>query len=215
MTHRLREGLPKLPETLRDVPVDARGYPVPFFVAWVDGQPDHRVIDPKKLVRCVREQLCWICGQPLRWPAVIVNGPMGCVNRVSSEPPSHEACARFSVTACPFLSRPHAHRREAGMPDGHCEAPGVMLKHNPGISLLWWTSRVEAFSVARARYLFSIGTPLRVEWWTQGRRATREEADQAIVAGLPHLVAMASDEEERATLQHQADELRAWLPPEV
>ena len=223
MRYPLRKGLPKLPATMRQRPIDARGYPVPFFVAWPDGQPDHRIAEPIKLMRCVRDGLCWICGQPLRSPAVAVIGPMCGVNHVSSEPPSHETCARFAVTACPFLSRPLAHRREAGLAETPLSEPTGMLKHNPGVSLLWWTDRVEAFSPVGAgrsqrtgarRVLFDIGTPLRVEWWTEGRRATREEAERAIAIGLPKLEALAQSDEDRAMLRYEADALRAWLPLE-
>jgi hypothetical protein len=219
--HPYRKGLPEVPTTMRPLPIDWRGFPVPFFVAWIKGSPDHRVVEPIKLMRCVRDGLCWICGRPLIAPAVCVVGPMCGVNHVSSEPPSHEACARFSVQACPFLSRPHAHRREAGLPDVPLvEAPGAMLMHNPGMSLLWWTSRVEAFKVGRVKgshnLLFDIGDPLKVEWWTEGRPATRDEAEQAIVVGLPRLEAACEGREnELAVLHQQAGVLRRWLPAEA
>jgi len=35
----LRESLPSLPLAMRGLPRDHRGYPVPWFVAWVDGKP--------------------------------------------------------------------------------------------------------------------------------------------------------------------------------
>src|SRR5687768_6618400 len=108
----LRPGLPPLPDKLKGLAVDRRGYPVPFFVGYVGEEPDFRVVDPRKLLRCVKEKLCWVCGQPLDPIWVFVIGPMCGVNRISSEPPSHYQCARFSAEACPFLARPHMVRRE-------------------------------------------------------------------------------------------------------
>jgi hypothetical protein len=214
MKRDLRPELPEAPPAIRRLPVDARGFPVPFFVAWLDGKPDHRIVEPIKLMRCVREGLCWICGQKLTRPAVCVIGPMCGVNHVSSEPPSHEACARFAVQGCPFMSRPNMRRREAGLPPELVAAPGVM--HNPGLSLLWWTERVEVFKAAGPRShrrLFDIGDPLRVEWWTEGRLATRDEAEAALAVGLPKLMAQAGgDAAEIAQLDRQADRLREWLP---
>lgn len=215
MRHPLRPGLPELPAKLKRLPVDARGYPVPFFVAWVEGAPDHRIVEPIKFRRCVKDGLCWICGQPLRQPAVCVIGPMCGVNRVSSEPPSHEACARFAVVGCPFLSKPHMRRREAGLPDERHGPAGIALLHNPGMSLLWWTRRVEVFKAESGNggLLFHIGEPQRVEWWTQGRLATRDEAEQALAVGLPNLLRLAGGStDDIEQLHRQADELRAWLP---
>jgi hypothetical protein len=220
MRHPLRPGLPELPPSMRKLPVDARGFPVPFFVAWLDGKPDHRVVEPIKLLRCIRDGVCWICGERLTLPVVCVIGPMCGVNHVSSEPPSHEACARFSVSGCPFLSRPSMRRREAGLPEELIAAPGVALLHNPGVSLLWWTERVEVFKVkgpkGSTHRLFDIGEPQRVEWWTEGRLATRDEAIDAIILGLPKLMEQAGgDAAEIASLGEQARALRRWLPEEV
>lgn len=219
MSAALRPGLPELPDTMRGLAVDERGYPVPFFVALIDGKPDHRVVDPAKLWRCVRKHLCWICGQRLTKPAVSVVGPMCGINRVSSEPPMHEACARFSVQACPFLSKPQMHRREAGMPEGLVEASGNMLLHNPGVSLLWWTERVEMFKVpprpGQSGVLFDIGKPLKVEWWTQGRQATRQEVERAVAAGLPKLTAAAESAAELLDIQKRLEQLHELMPAEV
>lgn len=40
MTTSLRADLPPLPPRMQRLPVDERGYPVSFFVAWPDGKPD-------------------------------------------------------------------------------------------------------------------------------------------------------------------------------
>ena len=59
-----------LPLRLRKLPLDPRGYPVPWFVAWVDGVPEFRAVDGRKFVQAVRAKLCWVCGEPLgRWLA--------------------------------------------------------------------------------------------------------------------------------------------------
>ena len=42
----IRPGLPPLTGHLTRLPIDERGFPVPYFVAIVDGKPDHRIIDP-------------------------------------------------------------------------------------------------------------------------------------------------------------------------
>jgi hypothetical protein len=47
---------------MSDLPVDERGFPVPWFVAWFDGKPEFRAMDGLKWIRAVREHLCWVCG---------------------------------------------------------------------------------------------------------------------------------------------------------
>src|ERR1041385_5281600 len=107
----LRPGLPELPPKMRALPIDKRGFPVPFFVAMVDGEPDHRMVEPRAVKVCVEQRRCWICGGQLGVFKSFTVGPMCAINRISAEPPAHFECARYSATACPFLSRPHAHRR--------------------------------------------------------------------------------------------------------
>jgi len=214
-----RKDLPEVPSRMLDLDVDDRGYPVPYFVAVIDGKPDHRVADPAKLIACVRDKLCWVCGRRMVFPPVCVIGPMCGVNRVSSEPPVHEECARFSVLGCPFLSRPHAKRREAGMPGGLVLPPGTMIARNPGVMLLWWSQGVSMFETDRVKhgrdFLFDVGKPLAVEWWTEGRMAMRREAVMAIESGLPALEALCENDKDRKVLGELVGELLRWLPTDT
>ena len=42
---KLRAELEALPARLHFLPVDERGYPVPWFVAWRDGKPEFRAME--------------------------------------------------------------------------------------------------------------------------------------------------------------------------
>lgn len=191
----IRAELPELPRNMRDLPVDKRGYPVPWFVDWVNGEPEFRAMDRRKLHRAVKERLCWVCGKPLWREMVFVIGPMCAINRISSEPPSHRECAQFSARGCPFLSRPHMVRREDGLPEGtNHNAVGIMVDRNPGATLLWFTYRYELVNSpaipeagARKGILFLLGRAFKVEWYCKGRAATRAEVMESINTGLPLL----------------------------
>lgn len=162
--------------------------PPPFFVAWVDGKPDHRVIDAAKRKRCVAENLCWLCGGPLmqRHVAYVI-GPMCAINRISSEPPMHFGCAEYACRVCPFLTKPKAHRREASYPADATPAVGEPISRNPGVILLWLTrSRLNPVPVAGGE-LFDVGEPAQVFWFAEGRAATRAEVTASIESGLPLL----------------------------
>lgn len=192
-----------MPPRIKRLPVDHRGFPVPKFVAWVDGQPDHRVVDARRFTPAIKKRECWICGEPLGRMYCSVIGCMCAVNRIISEPPSHRDCAEFAVKACPFLARPHAHRREAGMPDGIKDAAGVGLKRNPGVTCLWisrdYPRPEEAWGGSRG-LLFHLQEPVETIWYREGRLAARQEVEDAILEGLPHLKGVAEKEGEAALI---------------
>lgn len=189
----LRPGLPPLPERLTGLPLDSRGYPVPYFVAWPNGVPDFRVSDPAKLDAALKRSICWMCGQDLVGELTFVIGPMCAVNRISSEPPNHPECADFAGRACPFLARPKAERREANLPKGHTDPGGYSIRRNPGVVLLWTclAYRVVWDHHRPPKPLFKIGAPARLDWLCEGRTATRDEVMASIESGYPLLEAPA------------------------
>jgi len=187
MSGELRKQLPPLPERMRHLPIDARGYPVPYFVAWVDGKPDHRIADGRKFPIAVRQSLCWMCGQKLGSFKSFCIGPMCAITRTISEPPSHLECLRFAATACPFMTRPRAQRREANLPDCGLTTAGDGIRRNPGAVCIWTTKRFTAWHPDTGGVLFRLGDPERTEWYCEGRPATRAEVDESIRTGLPLL----------------------------
>lgn len=224
MTHinppAMRPGLPELPLNMRDLPVCERGYPVPWFVEWIDGKPDHRIMDRSKMPQAVKEQLCWLCGKPLMAFKTSVIGPMCAITRTISEPGSHRECARYAVRACPFMVRPHAHRRTAGLPDETSMAGDPILR-NPGVVCLWSARRLTPFSVANGVLFELLAPPDSFEWYAEGRLATRAEVDAAIESGLPVLREASEREgpkfvvelEDRILLVQEL--LDRWLPRPV
>lgn len=191
-----RSDIPTPTERIARLPVH-RGYPVPWFVAWLDGdgepvargegEPEFRVVAPGAAAKAYHESLCWICGEPRDQYAAFVAGPMCAVNRTSSEPPSHPECAGWAACACPFLARPHARRRESGLPSEAIEPAGVMLRRNPGVALVWASSSWFPWRPPTGGVLFNLGEPEQVAWFAEGRVATREEIERSIDSGLPAL----------------------------
>jgi len=58
MKNELRTGMPKLPSRMKSLPVDERGYPVPWFVAWIGGKPEFRTVEAGKVIKAIRERRC-------------------------------------------------------------------------------------------------------------------------------------------------------------
>ena len=177
---------PDAPDRIKALPTDHRGFPVPWFVAWIDGKPDFRVVGPRKVELALRRRCCWICGRSTGLYKAFVIGPMCAVNRVSAEPPAHRQCATFAAKACPFLAQPKMRRNEKDLPAEAADPAGVMIKRNPGVALVWVTT---AFKVVEAGegLLFDVGEPASVHWYAEGREATRDEVVTSIRSGLPLL----------------------------
>jgi hypothetical protein len=180
----------EMPSRMRHLPISNEGYPIPFFVPYYDGKPEFRGFDPDKMRVCVRHQRCWLCGEQLGRFLVFTIGPMCAVNRVSAEPPSHYDCSHYAAEACPFLSQPRMRRNEKDMPE-HLEPGGIMLRRNPGVTLLWVTRHYKPFKDGQGGVLFNVGDPHRVEFYAEGRKATHDEIMASIDSGMPTLRKMA------------------------
>lgn len=185
-----------MPTRLRHRPISAEGYPIPAFVEYVDGKPDFRVMSGEHYARCIKHRMCWVCGQPLGKFMAFVIGPMCAVNRISAEPPSHYDCAMYSVHACPFLTQPRMRRNEKDLP-GEGKEVGVMLKHNPGVTLIWVTQGYRVFREGQG-VLCEIGDPVSIEFYREGRRATLDEVLASMDIGLPKLRAVAERQGRKA-----------------
>ena len=183
-----KQDLTTLPSRMRNLPVDDRGFVVPWFVDKDrDGKPEFRAMDPRKLVRALNEKRCWVCGDQLGRFITFVAGPMCGVNRTSGEPPAHYECALWSAMNCPWLSNPMAERRvDEGM--GYLQDSRVgAIQRNPGVTMLWVTRDYSVWKPQPNQVLITMGEPERVEFYKERRRATRAEVLASIESGLPHL----------------------------
>lgn len=197
---------PALPRRMARLPRDKHSRPVPWFVAWIDGQPDFRVVRENGISDAVRFHICWLCGQPLGANASFVIGPMCALNRVSAEPPSHRDCATFAAQACPFLVTPNMRRRDSSMPEDASAPDGIMIARNPGVALVW-TSR--NWRMRTDYRLFDVGDPTETRWYAEGRPATRDEVLAAIDSGLPLLRAEAEQDPRPAAALAELDRQHA------
>lgn len=213
---------PHMPASMKSLSTNPAGYPIPWFVdrrSGPVGNPDFRVMDARRLREAVMKDLCWVCGGRMNrsGPRVFVAGPMCLVNLNSAEPPSHAACARWSTKACPFLVNPRKVRRETNIPETG-EVAGEMIARNPGVTALIFCDGYTPWNPGNG-ILFRPYDPTGVEWFSQGRPATRAEVEESIDTGLPVLMEMAEaqDAEEPGAgavneLARQVEAARKWLP---
>lgn len=202
-------GLPPgLPNRMKSLPRDARGAPIPFFTAVIDGKYDFRVIDPETMKACVQDHLCFVCGQrlPARGSGTFVVGPAGLMNRISGEPPSHFDCAEWSARACPFLANPNKERRTTAIPEATTELGGTHVMENPGVAAVITAQGWSIISDGGEGILWRMDYIKSVVWRAQGREASRSEVTEAIDRSYERLVAMGANAENRLR------EARKWIP---
>lgn len=210
--HSLRPELENLPARMQHLSIDKRGYVVPWFVAWIDGEPEFRAMDPVKWKTAVQYRICWVCGGKLGNYMTFVAGPMCGINRTSAEPPAHLECAEWSARNCPFLNNPEQVRRHDDRID-LTKSPGFALQRNPGVTMLWTTKTYSVFQDHQGKPLLTFGEPESVKWYAHGREATRAEVDESIATGLPALTALARSEKDGMKFLNEAIErFEKFLP---
>jgi len=214
--HALRHDIAEPPKLMRHLPIDKRGYPVPWFVDWLpNGEPEFRAMDRRKFNAAIDDKLCWTCGNKLFGEQVFCIGPMCAVNRLSSEPASHWQCAVYAAQNCPFLSKPQMVRRKDGLTDVGAAA-GEMIERNPGVTLLWYTRYHRILEIrnrpgAGNGRLFQLGRAYKVEWYCRGRIATRAEIVDSIESGIPLLREQAAKYDGPEGVIHLENQItKAW-----
>lgn len=214
----LKPELEPVPKCMAHLKISSRGYPVPWFVVWLNGEPEFRRADGRKWTAALKERLCWVCGNKIDGLVTFVIGPMCAVNRTTAEPGCHKTCARWSARNCPFLSKPQMVRRDDSDVPG-VEPPGIAIMRNPGVTCLWTTDGWQLFDDSAGGKLIHLGAAKAVEWFREGRAATRAEIEESIRTGLPALekVALEQDHSERrnaatTALKSATGRLRLLLP---
>jgi hypothetical protein len=190
----------EIPVRMRQLRISNEGYPVPWFVPWVNEKPEFRGMDAPKFSAAIRQKRCLLCGDFLGRHMTFVIGPMCAVNRVSAEPPCHYTCALYAVKACPFLTQPRMRRNEKDMPIDATNPAGMMIKRNPGVTLMWTTKKYDLMKIQDG-YLIKVGDPEKVEFFAEGRTATRQQILDSINSGLPILVKQAEKDGQKAVAE--------------
>jgi hypothetical protein len=202
----------EIPDRMRHLKISDEGYPVPWFVPWVDGKPEFRGMDGEKFGIAVRHKRCWLCGEPLGKHMTFVIGPMCGITRTTAEPPCHHSCAEYAVKACPFLTQPRMRRNEKDMPEGGTVA-GIMIKRNPGVVLMWTTTSYKIFK--SGGILFKVGDPEKIEFCSNGRTAERQEILESIESGIPILMKEAEKDGQDGIAELHKHLERMWKLIEV
>jgi hypothetical protein len=186
---------PDMPQRMRTLPRDPRGYPVPYLVLLdSDGRPQFAVNDSRRVEESWRKGLCSICGKRLlrtprgqreQW---FIGGSRCFLHEAGAflDPPMHLECAEYALAVCPFLAarryRSVAFEKRAEritVPDGmalveHEHAlPDLPERFGLGITL-----DVDRHTIGGGSPVYLPRDWLYVEWWRAGERISAPDTGE-------------------------------------
>lgn len=178
-----------LPPAMKNLQQDARGYPVPVTVPWIDGRPKFASVSTSRKLIVGKFHLCGICGNTMEpgepyyftWDAdnagfyeAAIAAGVAVRGQMSQEPGGHRECILYSAMACPHLSSNSARRITASNGLQHVDK-GEMR----GAEGLVCASDGCDFVIKNGATLFVLGALQKLHRYTEGRELS-ELLNQAI-----------------------------------
>lgn len=121
----------KIPDLMRKLPLDSRGYPIPYVVLNDDkGCPHFKINDDTKSDECIAKNLCTICGTKMdRTSMWLLGGPQSAFHPKGSfvEPPVHRECGLYALQVCPYLRYNNYGKKDIMVKDGSFNKPLLLL----------------------------------------------------------------------------------------
>lgn len=121
----------KIPPIMQKLPLDARGYPIPYVVLYDDkGCPHFKINDDKKVKECADKNLCTVCGTKMdRTSMWLIGGPGSAFHPrgMFVETPVHRDCGLYSLQTCPYLRHNTYNKKAIHIKDGSFSKPMAFL----------------------------------------------------------------------------------------
>lgn len=204
-----------VPPRMASLAVDHRGYPVPYFVKIINGEPDFRVLDLDRLYRCANLDLCQICGTKHDKIVWFVAGPTFVMNQSSAEPPMHRECAEYALKTCPFMLYPKAERAKKALPEDagfNYSLGNVVLKKPPVFAMCGTEHYSTSCNEERGLY-FQAGDFVEVDWWAAGLKVGRGQALEGLLLSTQQIKDRVFQGGDSDLLTQLLEEAKRWLPP--
>lgn len=179
----------EVPDRMKHLDRDHRGYPIPYIVFRDDdGKPHFTINNEHKVLRCKHDEICAICGVKLLRGRWFLGGPMSAFHPHGAyiDPPMHHECMRFAVQTCPYLISTKYTKRIDGATLDPSKATGVISLIDPTLD----PTRPKVFVAVMAvgQWITPSGYvqpkhPYRgLEFWRDGKLEQKFERDQVRVA---------------------------------
>jgi hypothetical protein len=167
----------ELPSRMQSLDRDARGFPIPFVVFRdSDGTPHFTINDHRKVILCIADDRCAICGQTLLRGRWFIGGPQSAFHEHGAyiDPPIHRECAEYALQTCPYLAaRSYSKRIDLKTLD-RSKAPDSMIFVDPTLDPARPETFVAVMSSDATRTAEGYFRPRRpyinVTYWRKGQQ---------------------------------------------
>jgi hypothetical protein len=184
-----------IPDRMRHLERDHRGYPIPFIVLRdTTGRAHFSVNNDGKRLLCFARDLCGICGTKLYRGRWFVGGPLSALDPhgVYVDPPMHAECARFSLQVCPYLCSDHYSRSIAGRSFSEAERAKMatqvidytMLPERPALFLAIMSIDQKLSGQGLQTYVRPARPYRSIEYWRHGKQLRDVEGRRALALAL-------------------------------
>lgn len=185
-----------IPECLKSLPQDRRGFPIPVNVArGRDGTPYFTITDPEARHRLLKEDRCHVSGRKLLRGRWLIGGPSAAFhpNGAFLDGPMLDEASLFSVRTCPYIAAPkYLKRIDDAQLQNSPDADLFAIKFHQEVSEDRPALFVRLMTTGQRLVPSSEGDSLvvpkrpysRVEFWQHGKLLKFEEGvEMAVAAG--------------------------------
>lgn len=183
-----------VPDLMRYLPRDTRGYPIPVMVQRdSQGKPHFTVNDENLRRQCIKEDLCSICGNKLLRGRWFIGGPLSAFHPNGSylDPPLHKECAHYALQVCPWLAvQRYNSRIEAGTMSAEEQVKAMvtidytMIPGHPPVFVAVMATKQKTSMQGGQLYLKPRRPYAQVEYWRNGVQLPGQEGAAIVHAAL-------------------------------
>lgn len=180
-----------MPENMKDLQVDKRGFPAPYIVLRDNqGVPKFTINDDRKVEECIKDNLCSICGKTMGEDMWMIGGPLSAFHPQGAyvDIPTHKDCGEYALQVCPYLAVSVYNGKstmsdiDAGkftVDDGTQQMIFVNPTQYQDRVPFFVFNKITGYDVQRRgiqRYIKPHKPYVEVEFWNDGEQITKDQA---------------------------------------
>jgi hypothetical protein len=174
-----------IPGKMQGLERDARGFTIPFIVLRDNNNKAHfQINDTYKVLECIKNRLCAICGNPLKDDMWLAGGPLSAFhpNGAYIDTPTHHECGTYALIICPYLAVSAYNKRLDSTTlntdnfEGSIFIDPTVIADRPPFFVF---AKISDFTVnPENMYLIPVKPFLEVEFWKEGLIIPQIEAQE-------------------------------------
>lgn len=174
-----------IPELMKDLELDKRGYPIPYIVLKDKNGISHFAINDDRVVeQCIEKDLCSICGKKLNEDKWMIGGPLSTFHPMGTfiDIPVHHQCGKYALQVCPYLAVTVYHAKtdvEKIDSEKFDNAYFINPTQSKDRVPFFVFSHISGYSIRRPRFgerfIYPNKPYLNLEYWNAGKEITQEE----------------------------------------